>query len=664
MIFKTLDLKNWTAYKKASIEFSTDKKKNVTLFRGKNYSGKTSLMRAIRWALYGDTGDFSIYKKPLDILNKDSFANEEYDLSVKLVIEKDSKNIELIRSLKPKTGVTKPSNNDFEENFSILEDGKAVLGDNDKYIQKEFDKEISDFFIFDGEKLQEYQNLTNNPKKSQKLQSTIEKLIRRPYLKAALHDLQIHQQSIRNKIKGNSNDKLLDAIASKLEVITDLKNMKSGNLEILNENLKGEEENLKIAKSKRDAYGTKNENVARLSEIEGAIPEIENNIFKYKNQLKELHESSWLKIIGMAASCSNNSVSKNFSSLKELNTENSNAAAMISIMQRSIDKDLCMLCEKEPLGNEQKKAFLSKIEALKKEIPQTTSDLSIDKLIFQIENNIKNKDLGKLEKSTEDLLEEKLKLSSLAIEKEDLEITVGKEKGAVAQAQSAVDDLFEEIGILKQDIEKETAELKGPNANGKDDYYNHEGIEKAEIQLQEQYDSLLDKQPSSKEKTHLDEVNKLVAVFKDSIEDLSNTLKSEVELEANKIFKKLMSSDDLNYNLEINENFGLIFKTGEVQMETSAAGNLFVALALINALKNSTGIKGPMMIDTPLGRVDLDGRERVLNEFPKMSEQCILLVHSGEITEGSDLDKTLSSSVGKYFEIKQLSETESTIISK
>jgi len=125
-----------------------------------------------------------------------------------------------------------------------------------------------------------------------------------------------------------------------------------------------------------------------------------------------------------------------------------------------------------------------------------------------------------------------------------------------------------------------------------------------------------------------------------------------------------MSSKDTNYNLEINENFGLIFKTGEVQMETSAAGNLFVALALINALKNSTGIKGPMMIDTPLGRVDLEGRERVLNEFPKMSDQCIILVHSGEIPEGSDLDKTLSPSVGKYFEIKQLSETESTIISK
>lgn len=663
MIFKTLTLKNWTAYKKAEIEFSTDKKKNVTLFRGKNYSGKTSIMRAIRWALYGDTGDFSIFKKPLDILNKESFANNDYELLVKLAIEKDEKNIELIRSLKPKSGVTKPSNNDFEETFSILEEGKAILGDNEKYIQKIFDKEISDFFIFDGEKLQEYQNLTNNPKKSQKLQSTIEKLIRRPYLKSALDDLKIYQQSIRNKINDNSNDKLLDAISSKLEVLSDLKILKTENLEKLNESLKREEENLQLAKSKRDAFGTKNENVARLSEIEGAIPEIKNSIATYKDELKELHESSWSKIIGMAVSSSKNLASKNFNNLKDNTIENSNSVAMLSILQQSIDKDACLLCDKKPLGEEKKKTFITKIETLKKELPQTSSDINIERFIFQIDENIKSKNLNKLVKNTEKLREEELKLSALEIEKEDLEITVGKEKGAVAQAQADVEDLIEEIGILKQDIERETQELKGPNAIGKNDYYDHEGIEKAESFLQDQCDKIVEKQPSSKEKTHLEEVNKLVSVFKNSIEDLSNMLKSEVEKRANKMFKKLMSSDEHSYNLEINENFGLIFKTGDVQMETSAAGNLFVALSLINALKSSTGIEGPMMIDTPLGRVDLEGRERMLNEFPKMSGQCIMLVHSGEITEGSDLDLTLSKIVGKYYEIKQLSETESTILS-
>ena len=99
-------------------------------------------------------------------------------------------------------------------------------------------------------------------------------------------------------------------------------------------------------------------------------------------------------------------------------------------------------------------------------------------------------------------------------------------------------------------------------------------------------------------------------------------------------------------------------------METSAAGNLFVALALISALKDSTGIKGPMMIDTPLARVDLEGREKVLQEFPRMSDQCMILVHSGEVEEKSNLDKILSKSVGKYYEIKKISDDESKVLAK
>jgi hypothetical protein len=47
-----------------------------------------------------------------------------------------------------------------------------------------------------------------------------------------------------------------------------------------------------------------------------------------------------------------------------------------------------------------------------------------------------------------------------------------------------------------------------------------------------------------------------------------------------------------------------------------------------------------------------------------MSDQCIILVHSGEIEESSNLDDVLSSNVGKYYEIKKISENESTIIAK
>ena len=664
MIFKKLELKNWVAYKKAQIDFSTDKKKNVTLFRGNNLGGKTTIMRAIRWALYGDTGDVNIYKNPLDLINKDSASAGNYDLSVKLTLKVDGKDVDLIRSYKLKSGVKQPSNNDFEETFSILENGKAIVQDPEKYVQKIFDKEISDFFIFDGEKLQEYQKLCNDPKKSQKLQNTIEKLIRRPYLKAALNDLKIYQKDLRDKIQKNSTDTILDLISQKLNDVSDLKNLKNKDLERLEKNLLEEEENLKLAKSKRDAFGDKNDKVARLNEIRGSIKEIEPKIDSLRENLRELHQDSWQKVIGMAASSSKNEAKKNLRSYKESNKNNQNSASLIHLMKQSIENDICMLCDEKPLSKEKKESFQLKIDKLEKENPQSSSKLDSDKFIFQIDQYIKNKKLDKLSKETETLLSEENKLSRLKIEKEEIEVSLGKDKGEIAKAQQAVDSIFEETVILENDIGILKKELQGPDALGSGDYYGPEGILKAEKDLQNQYDQLLDKQPTSKEKEHLEEVNKLVSVFDDSISDLSKRLKDQVETRAKNVFEKLIPEEFKGYSVKINEKFGLMFLSNDEQMETSAAGNLFVALALIDALKDSTGIKGPMIIDTPLGRVDLDGRERVLEEFPRMSDQCVILVHSGEIEENSNLDDVLSSNVGKYYEIKKISENESTIIAK
>lgn len=664
MIFKKLELKNWVAYKKAQIDFSTDKKKNVTLFRGNNLGGKTTIMRAIRWALYGDTGDVNIYKNPLDLINKDSASAGNYDLSVKLTLKVDGKDVDLIRSYKLKSGVKQPSNNDFEETFSILENGKAIVQDPEKYVQKIFDKEISDFFIFDGEKLQEYQKLCNDPKKSQKLQNTIEKLIRRPYLKAALNDLKVYQKDLRDKIQKNSTDTILDLISQKLNDVSDLKNLKNKDLERLEKNLLEEEENLKLAKSKRDAFGDKNDKVARLNEIRGSINEIEPKIDSLRENLRELHQDSWQKVIGMAASSSKNEAKKNLKSYKESNKNNQNSASLIHLMKQSIENDICMLCDEKPLSKEKKESFQLKIDKLEKENPQSSSKLDSGKFIFQIDQYIKNKKLDKLSKETETLLSEENKLSRLKIEKEEIEVSLGKDKGEIAKAQQAVDSIFEETVILENDIGILKKELQGPDALGSGDYYGPEGILKAEKDLQNQYDQLLDKQPTSKEKEHLEEVNKLVSVFDDSISDLSKRLKDQVETRAKNVFEKLIPEEFKGYSVKINEKFGLMFLSNDEQMETSAAGNLFVALALIDALKDSTGIKGPMIIDTPLGRVDLDGRERVLEEFPRMSDQCVILVHSGEIEENSNLDDVLSSNVGKYYEIKKISENESTIIAK
>lgn len=71
MIIQGIEMYNFRQYVgKQSIEFSTDKEKNVTVLIGVNTSGKTTIIRAFEWCLYGKNG----FEDPV-LLNSDVRAN-------------------------------------------------------------------------------------------------------------------------------------------------------------------------------------------------------------------------------------------------------------------------------------------------------------------------------------------------------------------------------------------------------------------------------------------------------------------------------------------------------------------------------------------------------------------------------------------------------------
>ncbi len=55
MEIKSIKLINFRQFKNASIDFSTDSQKNVTIIIGENGTGKTTLEQAFFWCLYGIT---------------------------------------------------------------------------------------------------------------------------------------------------------------------------------------------------------------------------------------------------------------------------------------------------------------------------------------------------------------------------------------------------------------------------------------------------------------------------------------------------------------------------------------------------------------------------------------------------------------------------------
>ena len=86
-------------------------------------------------------------------------------------------------------------------------------------------------------------------------------------------------------------------------------------------------------------------------------------------------------------------------------------------------------------------------------------------------------------------------------------------------------------------------------------------------------------------------------------------------------------------HLEINKSYGLNLIIDNKQVARSAGAEQIVALSLIEALNYHGRRKGPMLMDTPAGRLDLGHRRNIMDYLPKVVTKMAVFAHSGELTE-------------------------------
>ena len=92
MLIKSITLNNFRQFKgKQTLEFSTDDKKNVTVLLGDNTFGKTTILQAFNWCLYG-VADFPKDSNPdfllnLEVANEQAGIEKKCEVYVELVLE-------------------------------------------------------------------------------------------------------------------------------------------------------------------------------------------------------------------------------------------------------------------------------------------------------------------------------------------------------------------------------------------------------------------------------------------------------------------------------------------------------------------------------------------------------------------------------------------------
>ena len=161
-------------------------------------------------------------------------------------------------------------------------------------------------------------------------------------------------------------------------------------------------------------------------------------------------------------------------------------------------------------------------------------------------------------------------------------------------------------------------------------------------------------------------------------ETLKNEIRTDMQNKTWEIFKKILSESDKFKKFSIQQNYEVILLNQQNQnhiVDISAGQSLFLALSFVTALREITGYKFPLVIDTPLGKISGSNQYNLAKILPTYleNEQISFLATDtewvAEIPNISD-DKRDKGSFGelisqvtpvKHFRIKQDKEGRSSI---
>lgn len=199
MLIKKLELENFRQYiGSQTIEFSTDRDKNVTVLIGVNTSGKTTLVRAFEWVLYG-TNEFD----DKNLLNKNVADNmqigETKAVKGALTIEHENENGEQITYIIERKQIYTCTGSSVrasvsEAKISYLQpDGQTKTKlETDFYINVEriLPRRLANYFFFGGERV-------GNIATKSDIEESVQGLMGLDVLKNAMS----HLKTVINKLK-------------------------------------------------------------------------------------------------------------------------------------------------------------------------------------------------------------------------------------------------------------------------------------------------------------------------------------------------------------------------------------------------------------------------------------------------------------------------------
>lgn len=657
MKLQEIVIQNFMPYKgEQKIEFPQHDTQNVMLLFGDNMRGKTSFLNSIRWGFYGlALGRHMRLIPRLNLINSIAATEDDWNMSIKLKFSHEGKQYELRRQLQKKEHVSIPRNDgDFEETIRLKIDNKVISGDliiNE--INKVTPEEISRFFLFDGELLQEYENLlVEQSEQGEKIKEHIEQALGVPALVNGRNEfskLLTDARRIQTRDAKNSSDAKTYAEQQRVNEVKQVTLEKDiQDLQIQQRDVQKQIDDIEEELKNTEAVQRKK---YELDVLKAKLKKVEEQLAYDADEQRKLFKDAWKDVLFKGVEPLVASLQSKRNSLMSAANNKAVLDSKISELQNSLANPICPTCT-QTIPQQELDGIKAKIEELKAE-----AELSLVNLDDVTDINLQIDKLTKVKSHSECS-----RICKLVTKRR-------KDQVSVIKIETQIDDIQEEI--IGFDTEQIMRQREKKDRLGNQLFKLENDIKETKIQLnklsekQAHISALISKSSGSEGQSSTIRVNlyqNLEVVFKEGINELRDALRGQVETFASSAFSQL-TTEKTYAGLEINSNYGLsiLDHTGNVLKERSAGAEQIVALSLIDGLNKTARKSGPIVMDTPLGRLDPNHRSNVLKYLPKMAEQVVLLVHEGEIDPSRDLSN-FAERIGARYQIQRISATESRIV--
>lgn len=651
------EFENFRMLRDLELQFSSEPDRKLTVIRAANESGKTTILHALQWALYGDDAlpgkgqGFRLH--PIDWNARDGqrvpiIAKVEFEMTTSTYrrvsggLRKTRQRYLLVRSAYENMDSQEPRLASTVNLFALSDSGASPIDAPESLINEELPLELREVFFTDGDRALSFieAEVARSTKRG-RVQRAIRSLLGLGVIDDALKHVRKSSSEANKKAKQIGKGSELNQIASRLEVVTN-------DLEKL-------EIDLEDAKQQFGVFDEKVDEIDRsiaiaLQKGAGNKEKLQKDLDRTKHEIKYLdaqleaaykEHSALFRSRSIAADLLASLLGRAFEKLDELHDQGEIPNTTIPVLQDRLSAEVCICGETlkaSNAGGEKRRAHIQElIEKAQRadEVQEMITGLYYGTKELQIDRGAQSsmwlEDYKKVVKHRDGI--------------QTLRDEAGRKfRGLELQLDSLPDT---DIQSLR--------ETRRRYKDQRDRYLSEQSvIETRLVSLQREHDDLKiqskrllsEQEKGARILAELEVIQDVTKILQGAYEQITDEELQKVSELMNSIFLEMIGADPeqgaIIRRAEISREFDIIVygpndRTLDPDRDLNGASRRALTLAFILALTKISEVEAPNVIDTPLGMTSGYVKRSILRTAIQRSAQLVLFLTHDEIAGCEDI---------------------------